>query len=180
MGFLMLVICHSGSLSCRMSNRMEMPGSWWFAFRMSVPGLWEQSRDEYWGGWERAVCGGALAGGSRTGWFRRELMSAASFFLLQHPYSDSYYPLRSEISFQKYLRMMVFPAKQHVLWICSISVKWHVWLGVWFTVLSWCFPLRLQTVGKGVWDMSPQHCITPKKRWGEFRLVPSYDGVKLI
>lgn len=164
MGFLMLVICHSGSLSCWMSNRMEMPGSWWFAFRMSVSGLWEQSCDEYWGGWERAACSGALAGRSRTGWFRRELMSAALFFVTAIPLSRLLLP--PEIWFWKYLRMMVFPAKQHILWICSISVKWHVCLGVWFTVLSCCFPLSLQTVGKGVWDTSPQHCITPKKKRG--------------
>lgn len=155
MGFLMLVICHSGSLSCRMSNRMEMPGSWWFAFRTVGTGC-----DEFWGGWERAACGRALPAGRGSGWFRRQLSAGSFSFVATTPLSRLLLP--PEISLQRHSRMMVFPAAQHTLWICSISVKWRVCLGGWFTALSWCFPLSLQTVGKGAWDTSPQQCITQK------------------
>lgn len=66
-------------------------------------------------------------------WFGRDLMGAGLLFLgLQHPCSDSSYPLEScLISTWGWCSFQL----NNTLWVCSIF-KWHVCLGVWFTVLS--------------------------------------------
>lgn len=164
MGFLMLVICHSGSLSCRMSSRMEMPESWWFALRMSVSGQWEQIDSEYWGGCGRARC------------FRRGLVAVAISVYASIPAFKLLFSPRSHLK----LYLMLHCLATHVCFEPEPTQNLLCSRSVWDLQHTTAFSAQVTNCGER--HLSLRHFPMPlyHSRDSYCRLVTSYQGIKEV